>query len=338
VSQETDPVDLEELLANARRNEALLRRLQAFELQLLSCQTWFDLLTLLLDGLPAQFELDAVTLKVCDPDGELKASMLQSLDLEQAVLLNQLDFQGRVPMISAGPVAPPPPWRTGLALPLLRNDVYLGQLRLYSRHADRFQSGMATDFMQHLAAVVAACLFMVKQTEETARQALTDPLTGAENRRGFERAYQREWARGQRQYHVFAMVLFDLDHFKQVNDVHGHVTGDRVLKTLCRSLKGIMRPTDHIGRLGGEEFALLLPGCQPDQLPAVAARVTECIRAMEVVNDVGKRVPVTASGSYLCLTPHPQQQLELSRIVEHMDTYLYQAKNNGRDQFICAEQ
>jgi len=330
-------VDLEELLENARRNEALLRRLQAFELQLLSCQTWFDFLTLLLDGLPAQFDLDAATLKVCDPDGDLKASMLQSLDLEQAVLLNQLEFQGRVPIIEAGPVSPPPPWASGLALPLLRNDIYLGQLRLYSRNPERFQIGMATDFMQHLAAVIAACLFMVKQSEERARQALTDPLTGAENRRGFEHAYNREWARGQRQYHVFAMILIDLDHFKQVNDVHGHGTGDRVLKTLCRTLKDIMRPTDHLGRLGGEEFAILLPGCQPDQLPTVAARVLETIRNMTVRNDIGKPVRMTASGSYVCITPRPHQQMNLAEVTEHLDTYLYQAKHQGRNQFISAE-
>ena len=331
-------MDLQELLDNARRNEALLRRLQAFELQLLSCQTWFDFLTLLLDGLPAQFDLDAATLKVCDPDGELKAAMLQSLDLEQGVLLNQLEFQSRVPIIDAAPIAPPPPWQSGLALPLMRNEVYLGQLRLYSMNPTRFQGGMATDFMQHLAAVIAACLMMVKQSEEQARLALTDPLTGAENRRGFERAYQREWSRGQRQYHVFAMVLLDLDHFKRVNDVHGHGTGDRVLKTLCRTLKSVMRPTDHIGRLGGEEFALLLPGCQPDQLHAVVERVQQAIHAMNVHNDLQQPVPMTASGSFVSITPRPHQNLELGQVIDHLDSYLYQAKRNGRDSFISAEQ
>ena len=80
-------MDLTELLENARRNEALLTRLQAFELQLLSCQTWLDFLTLLLEGLPDQFDLDAATLKVCDPDGELKAAMLQALDIDQGVLV-----------------------------------------------------------------------------------------------------------------------------------------------------------------------------------------------------------------------------------------------------------
>ena len=331
-------MDLTELLENAHRNEALLKRLQAFELQLLSCQNWLDFLTLLLEGLPAQFDLDAATLKVCDPDGELKAAMLQSLDIEQGVLLNQLEFQSRVPIIDAQAVTPPPPWRSGLALPLMRNDVYLGQLRLYSSSDERFQPGMATDFMQHLAAVIAACLIMVKQSEEQAMLALTDPLTGAENRRGFERAYEREWSRGQRQYHVFAMMLLDIDHFKQVNDVHGHGTGDRVLKQLCKTMKGVMRPTDHIGRLGGEEFALILPGCQPDQLPRVVERVQQAIREMQVVNDVGKAVPLTASGSFISITPRPHQELKLAQVLDFLDSYLYQAKKQGRDRFLSVEQ
>lgn len=330
-------MDLQELLDNARRNEALLRRLQAFELQLLSCQTWFDLLTLLLEGLPEQFDLDAISLKVCDPEGDLKAAMMQALDIEQGALLNQIEFHSRLSMIDAGPVEPVPPWQSGLGLPLLRNGVYLGQLRLYSARSDRFLNGMATDFMQHLAAVVAACLVMVRQSEEQARLALTDPLTGAENRRGFERSFEREWARGLRQYHVFAMLLLDLDRFKQVNDVHGHATGDRALKILCKTLRQVMRPTDHIGRLGGEEFAILIPGCQPEQLPAVVQRVQNAIRAMVVVNDLGQPIPMTASGSYVSLTPRPHSRVEMAQILEYLDGYLYKAKASGRDCFLGAE-
>ncbi len=329
-------MDLQELLDNARRNEALLKRLQAFELQLLSCQTWSDFLTLVLQGLPAQFELDAVTVKICDPEGELKSSMLQSLDLDQGVLLNQIEFQNRVPLTEATAVDPPPPWRSGLVLPLLRNQDYFGQLRLYSASDARFQAGMATDFMQHLAAVIAACLVMVRQSEEQARLALTDPLTGAENRRGFQRAFRREWARGQRQYHVFAMILLDLDYFKKINDVHGHGTGDRALKTLCRTLKSIMRPTDHLGRLGGEEFAILLPGCQPDQLVAVVNRIQQSVRGMAVADDQGKPVALTASGSYVTVTPRPHHQLGLEQLIDHLDGFLYQAKREGRDRFIFA--
>lgn len=330
-------MDLQELLENARRNEALLRRLQAFELQLLSCQTWLDLLKLLLEGLPRQFDLDAIGLKLCDSDGEVKAAMQLAMDMDGAALLKKVEFHQRLPVVAAGSVAAPAPWQSALQLPLLRNQNYLGQLTLYSARHDRFGGGMATDFMQHLAAVIAACLVMVKQSEEQARLALTDPLTSAENRRGFERAFEREWARGLRHYHVFAVILLDIDHFKQINDVHGHATGDRALKNLCRSLRQIMRPTDHIGRLGGEEFALIIPGCDMEQLHIVVERIQHTIRTMSVLNDQGQTIPMTASGSYLSLMPRPHNKIGLSQVIDHLDTFLYQAKRNGRDQFIAAE-
>lgn len=330
-------VDVAELLENARRNESLLRRLQAFELELLSCQRWFDLLTLLLEGLPRQFDLDAIALKICDAEGTLKQSILQSLDLDQAVLVNQIEFHSRVPLIDVMTIAPPPPWESGLALPLVRNDVYLGQLRLYSSYSGRFQTGMATDFMQHLAAVIAACFMMVRQTEEQARLALTDPLTGVDNRRGFERAYEREWARGQRQYHVFSLLMLDIDHFKKINDLHGHATGDRALTALCRTLKQVLRPTDQIGRLGGEEFVLLLPGCQPEQLTQVAERVRTAIAECPIVNDQSEPLSMTASGSFLSITPRPNQHLPLHQVLEFLDVYLYRAKHAGRNCFMGVE-
>lgn len=329
-------MNVQELLDNARRNEALLRRLQAFELQLLSCQNWADLLTLLLRGLPEQFGLEAVTLTLLDHDGALKTAWLHTLTPEQFRLASEIELVTRLLPGSAGPLAPQPPFSSSLNLPLERNGVQSGRLVLHSANPERFRDGLAFDFMQHLAAVIAACLVMVRQSEEQARLALTDPLTGAENRRGFARAFEREWARGLRHYHAFAMLLIDLDHFKQINDLYGHATGDRALKILCQTLSGLLRPTDHIGRLGGEEFALLIPGCDTAQLPGLVSRVQEAIRAISVPDDQGNPVRLTASGSYLSLIPRPHSPVTLATVLGHLDTCLYQAKHSGRDRFIQA--
>lgn len=330
-------MDIKELLDNARRNETLLKRLQAFELQLLSCQNFGDLLTLLFEGLPSQFDLDAIGLRLYDPNEQLKTSMLLSLDVEQGDLLNQIQFQAQISATSVRPIVDPSPWNSGLSLPLVRNNQEMGQLHLYSSRSERFLNDMATDFLQHLAAVIAACLVMVRHIEEHARLALTDPLTAAENRRGFERAFNREWARGLRQYHSFALVLLDLDFFKQVNDVHGHGTGDRVLSTLCRTLRQLLRPTDHIGRLGGEEFAILIPGCECDQLGQIVGRIQNAIRTMHVRNDKNELVPITASGSFVCLIPRPQKKVTLAEAMDHLDIYLYEAKKRGRNCFVSGQ-
>ncbi|ASP39376.1 hypothetical protein CHH28_12150 [Bacterioplanes sanyensis] len=329
-------MDLDELLANARRNEALLQRLQRYELQLLACQDWFDLLSTLIDGLPQQFELDAIALQLADADDSLSQSIHRSLDIDHAHLMEHVELTSTVEVIDASVLSSPEPYQSGLALPLRRNQDYLGQLRLFSHHPQRFHAGMATDFMQHLAAVVAACLVLVQKTEEQARLALTDPLTGAENRRGFDKAFQREWARGQRQYHVFSLILFDLDFFKKINDLHGHGCGDRVLTSLCQTLMSSLRPTDHLGRLGGEEFALLLPGCSADELPMVVQRLQDAIHAMTVHNDEGERLDITVSGSYLAVTPRAHHSAELDAFIRHLDQWLYQAKRQGRDCFLQA--
>lgn len=329
-------LDVEELISNARRNELALKRLQQFELTLLSCQTWFDLLDLIVHGLPHQFDLDGIALSLADPDGELKHAMMQSLDLDQGRVLNQVEFANHVPLIRTNIAKSPSPWASCLAMPLVHNEYVIGQLLLLSKNDQRFTAGMATDFMQHLAAVISACFFMVKQSEERSRLSLTDPLTGAENRRGFERSYTREWAQGLRHQQTFTLLMLDLDHFKQVNDQHGHATGDRVLKTLAKTLKATLRPTDHVGRLGGEEFAILLAGDSSAYLDKVVSRLQQSIRDMHVLNDQGEALPITASGSYAVVNPNVNHTLSLDDALAKLDAKLYDAKAQGRDQFLLA--
>lgn len=321
-----------------------MRRLQSFELQLLSCQRWSELLTLLLDGLPRQFRFDAVSIQLLDSTYDLKKSMLQAVDIDQTDLVSRLEFFPQLTPQAAGFIQPPRPWLSGLTLPLTRNQQFVGQLRLFAKESGRFAQGVATDFMQHLAVVIAACFFMVKQSEEQSRLALTDPLTGVDNRRGLERHFQREWANGLRHRYEIGVLMLDLDFFKAINDQHGHATGDRVLKQLCQTLKQVLRPTDCIGRLGGEEFAIIMPNCCGEQMPKLVRRIQQAIRAMQVLNDDGVMVSVTASGGYQTVVPfqsmpsRPAQSrarhISLAHIITDLDTALYQAKGQGRDKFI----
>lgn len=331
-------MELQELLENARRNEVLLKRLQSFELRLLACQNWTELLRILIEELPHQFQLEAVSLKLRDPDGTLRSSIMRSIDLEHAGLLKSVEFLKSIPQpaLALGPIKPPAPWVSGFSLPLVRNGQSLGLLCLYSSRIQRFPPDLATDFIQHLAAVIAACLVLVEQSEGQVHLALTDPLTMVDNRRGFQRAFQRECARATRHQQAFALFMLDLDHFKQINDQHGHATGDRVLKQLCYSLKKMLRPSDHVGRLGGEEFALLLTEFNAVQIDQVAERMRLLIQNLEVLNDAGELVPVTASASYMMVTPEAGAALELALLLEQLDSFLYQAKQRGRNKFINA--
>ena len=157
--------------------------------------------------------------------------------------------------------------------------------------------------------------------------AVTDPLTGALNRRAFFHLTEREIARSRRHNIPLTTVLFDIDHFKKVNDVHGHATGDDVIRSLARVVSREIRDEDYLGRLGGEEFGLVLPETTPVQAVMLAQRLRHKIKAMKFMGD-GGTFSITASFGIAGVDPH---DADVHPSLEHADRALYQAKRNGRD-------
>ena len=111
---------------------------------------------------------------------------------------------------------------------------------------------------------------------------MTDPLTGVPNRRHLEAVLAEEAKRGERFGRTFSVLMVDVDHFKRINDTYGHEAGDAVLRELGQALLKTIRKTDIVGRFGGEEFLMLLPGASVDVAQARALAVLEAVRAMEV--------------------------------------------------------
>jgi len=160
--------------------------------------------------------------------------------------------------------------------------------------------------------------------------ATTDMLTGIPNRRSFmDQAKQRhaEWLRHKRPY---ALLMMDLDNFKQVNDTYGHPAGDQVLISVASALREYTRLEDIIGRLGGEEFCVLLVGISEVEAITLAERIRAELAKLPIVFD-GKHIPVTASFG---LVPPELLQESFEEVLKNGDQMLYQAKNNGRNQ-VC---
>lgn len=157
-------------------------------------------------------------------------------------------------------------------------------------------------------------------------QASTDPLTGLLNRRSFEERASRVLREHGDDAH--SLVMCDLDHFKRLNDTAGHEAGDRALKLFARLLKTTLRAEDIIGRHGGEEFVIMLPGCDPDQ----GARLIERLR--DALNE--------ASGSYdgpsftasFGMASFARDGIDVPELVRSADRALYAAKNAGRDRLM----
>jgi diguanylate cyclase (GGDEF)-like protein/PAS domain S-box-containing protein len=159
----------------------------------------------------------------------------------------------------------------------------------------------------------------------------TDPLTTAANRRAFNEIISQEFSRFKRSQKEYALVMIDLDHFKSINDQHGHGAGDRVLIEVTERCKDNLRVHDIIARLGGEEFCILLPYTNLEQAQKVAERLRQKIELMPIISD-GNRIKVTVSvGISLVL----EGDNDGHDAIERADKKLLEAKSMGRNR-VCA--
>lgn len=169
-----------------------------------------------------------------------------------------------------------------------------------------------------------------ERTEQLERLAQYDPLTSILNRRGFDHAFAREQNRARREGKPCGLLIVDLDRFKRVNDEHGHQGGDSVLVACVQRMSSVLRNYDACARWGGDEFILLISGCDVPALSAIAAKLGANLRDAPVPLADGRMVAVTASiGAVLV-----GQDESLSDAAARADAALYEAKRNGRDRFV----
>lgn len=170
-----------------------------------------------------------------------------------------------------------------------------------------------------------------KQLErELKHQAITDPLTGLFNRRHFDELYERERERARRHGTPLTLVMVDLDFFKEVNDRYGHECGDIVLRDVAQFLRDGLRQPDLVGRLGGEEFVLLLPETDTEEARVMIERLRSRL-AERVMVVAGESVSVTATFALAAVHPERDSLNDALRVV---DLALYQGKDEGRNRLV----
>ena len=167
-----------------------------------------------------------------------------------------------------------------------------------------------------------------KALEQQLRElAQTDPLTGTNNRRAFSEKTEQALAHAKAHRQPFVVLAMDLDFFKRVNDTYGHATGDMVLSQFVEAVTSQLRPSDILGRFGGEEFMLALPDTTLEQAGQIAERLRANAAAIEVTTTQGT-LNVTVSIGVAGLNPRHQQ---LEQILNEADHMLYQSKEQGRN-------
>lgn len=181
-----------------------------------------------------------------------------------------------------------------------------------------------------LAPITTACIMAARNeaVQKLQQLALYDALTGMLNKSTFHQQGQALLMHCRLTNTPISVLLLDIDHFKPVNDTHGHHAGDQALVAVAQRILHVLRDTDLCGRLGGEEFGILLPDCTPMQAHAVAERVRRSIAHDPVPLDDGLSLELTASLGVATLTAATP---DLKSLLRQADTALYQAKHAGRD-------
>jgi two-component system, cell cycle response regulator len=152
------------------------------------------------------------------------------------------------------------------------------------------------------------------------------------NRRSFDDFLEREFARAKRYERPLSLGMFDLDHFKLVNDHHGHLAGDYVLGRLASTLRTLVRREELLARYGGEEFAIVMPETQLEKAEMFGEKVRSLVESTSFVFD-GATIPVTVSMGLATLTTGIEDQMQL---VKAADAALYEAKRLGRNRVCVA--
>jgi len=165
-------------------------------------------------------------------------------------------------------------------------------------------------------------------------QATRDSLTGLWNRAAILELLTREFSRAQREAAPLGLLLADLDHFKGINDTHGHLTGDRVLRQAGRRMRAELRPYDGVGRYGGEEFIVILPGCDGASTLRLADRLRRGVAA-EPIEIEGGPLRITMSVGAACW--NGQGSMDALGLLRMADEALYGAKRAGRNRAVLAE-
>jgi diguanylate cyclase (GGDEF)-like protein/putative nucleotidyltransferase with HDIG domain len=211
-------------------------------------------------------------------------------------------------------------------LPVTARGTAIGLVTLV-RAGDDPLGGEQLDLLRLLVDQIAIAVQNARDYRDRLEQAIKDPLTGVYNRRFFYEAFEKELARSDREQNTASLVLVDVDDFKQVNDTLGHTAGDDVLCTIARVADELVRPADSFARVGGEEFALLLPGTSQLEALLVAERLRRAVASARVLPE--RAVTVSAG-----VATFPDDAVTLEEIEAKADAALYWAKRNGKN--ICA--
>ncbi|MFT3895487.1 MAG: sensor domain-containing diguanylate cyclase [Anaerolineales bacterium] len=186
------------------------------------------------------------------------------------------------------------------------------------------------ELLSNLAQHITLALDNTIRHAQVEEQARLDSMTGVYNHGYFIKKLEEQTKECARKGESLSLIMLDIDYFKQYNDTFGHLLGDRILNELCTCIKQHVKQEDAVGRWGGEEFTISLPGASGEQAMLVAKRVSETMASLHVEDREQQTVPVPTVSQGIAV--FPGEATEVYRLIDLADSRLYVAKERGRNQ------
>src|SRR5919201_1420179 len=242
----------------------------------------------------------------------------------EAVLVDQAHLDPRMKPV---PGTPPDEPEALMCIPLIARGAIKGTLNLYRLGESASFNEVEFEVAKRFGDAAALALDNAQIRARLEHQAQTDSLTGLYNHRAFHDRLRQELQRASRSHDSVALLMLDIDDFKRVNDVYGHGTGDEVLRSLAATLRGAVRGSDVVCRLGGEEFGVILPGCDEALALASAERVKEALSTFE--GEAAGSITISVDVAY-----GPQPAMNTPELVACAGTAMMTAKARGKNQIV----
>jgi len=218
-----------------------------------------------------------------------------------------------------------------LFAPLMQGGKIIGSLNLYSKDEEKFGGEVSKDFIKDLAAIASVSLQKLYNTEIIFKQTRTDFLTGSYNKLAMTEFLELFMAKFRRHDQGFVFVLMDIDNFKHINDTAGHLTGDIILKEIADEIQEGLRTSDILGRFGGDEFFMLVPYANIENLFILVERLQDI--GKKVFNAYGFGKETSLSGGVVSVPSDITKEDTCEDIVKMADGRLYHSKRNGKGFF-----
>ncbi|MGE0115879.1 MAG: DUF484 family protein [Steroidobacteraceae bacterium] len=339
------------LVDEAANNERLLKKTQQRELELLKAGELPQLFEVICNRLAVSYGLEVVSLVLWDPHHEIQHLLMGAqikleefprvIFVDDVVMLAKQFKPTRQPIL--GPYRAekhqvlfktPAAIKSVALIPLWQQEQLRGCLCFGSRDEQRFNRHLGTDFLAHIGVIASFAIDNAVNRARLVRSGVTDFLTGWHNRRYLHERLKEELSRAQRAHSTMACVLLDLDHFKTINDTHGHLVGDMALREAAERINHQIRGSDAAARFGGDEFVVLARDVSQEQVSALAERMrlAVCETPLQLPDGSQHRLSVSIGVALMQMSAAP---LDISTTAEQLlteaDAALYRAKQQGRN-------